>query len=1502
MTVPKLSDLGLSGPVEDMAVALSAAVRIEPQLIRAVRLTVFPYHDVSVETDLWFSAAVSSRGAQGLAFDGAARLLLQEALAARLAGAARTDPVHRIGDVIARVHAHLSPALRVEEQVTWLALSGAEPAIDDALRPVLKAVVYEGRAGIARWFATAVHRMPEAVRLSVTAWKLAQVVQAQLSDGPSPVQLVRSGVGAGDLADVVDALGDVSVLARRAGAQLEVGDLPDSDRAVGISVPDTDPVLLEVVGTRSTAAQSLVIPRGSFVRLQVGTGPVRLQTARGTVFDLPSEEPPDPHVRIQFVGVAATAYDDPGLPSLPDVMPELELLDSLLGQGEGLILRSPTRAELLGQLDRLRPNAEALVLVWRGHALPSPDGPRLLLRDGVGDRAVAGVPVTEIGRICTRSGAAQILFVLDTCTAGMVVDVSSAFVGRMAEPSSQDSLPVWLGQLESRQPVGDESDGRLTRSVCKLLTDGPRSPELARRWSPHNRLIRGDDLANAVLQQWEGSGPFPRFTSTGSPWWMLPNPLYRPHVSTEAVGDLLRAARGSAGPQEGSWFTGRASEVDTVVGWMRSGRPGLHVITGAPGSGKSAIVGRVVSLADHAERRRIMESGEYWRHADPGESSVAAQVHAFGRTAGEVVAAIAEQLVNRRVLDRQEMPSNALELAAQVSRAVQRGGELPVVVVDGLDEACDEVFAIAAALQLLALTAIVVVATRDVPGGEGQRSLLDVLAPGGPGIDLNQPDVRERTVADLRAYVVARLTGIDPRMDPNAVADRFVEEDTASFLTIRLITDQLRSIPVDTSEPGWHRSFNVSFIDAFEEDLAAAAEPVLARRVLTALSWSIGSGFPKDEWLACANALSAVETVTPASLERVLEELGRYVVQSDELDHTVFRLFHAALVHHLNPPTAPATEPFEPLAVRVAAALVDRYASLLGAGVPADAPAYLRRHLWRHAAQAGPAGLKLFRTITEIEPRLRLDLARAATYVAEQLGTSDDPAAALAPAEEAADRYLDLVTDSPNLAPDLVRALDTVCSVRRRSGDEAGAERVWQDALDTLPPVAAGSVLLARARADLAHPEAVGWLITALGLAEDDPALVNAVRDTTRRLRQAAQPSFDAEWRRHTGETVLPSWLATDAGRPTGTSPGGSWPSSTDLVVVLPGFGGSTLYRAGKPVWSTSAGALLRVAAGVGRSLLDLQLPDGIGDEHPDDGVEPVDLIRDVRVLPGVWTAVSGYDRLLARLRSLGYRDTSAAPDALPGNLLPLAYDWRLSYRWTGRWLGSVVEPALDRWRRHSPDHADARVVFVCFSTGGLAARWYVERCGGLAVTSRLVTIGTPYQGIPRSLAQLVNGMRTGVGALGLDLTDFARRLPSLYQTLPVYPCVELGDDVRRLTEVDVPRLDARRVADGAEFLNDLLVAERTRPAGLLATTAIAGTGQPTPAAVRFEADRVVTLPTLRGENFSGDSVVPLFSASHPESSMLPWTVRERHGNLQRNTDVLDQLEELLIRRRVMRR
>src|SRR5207249_5214546 len=128
----------------------------------------------------------------------------------------------------------------------------------------------------------------------------------------------------------------------------------------------------------------------------------------------------------------------------------------------------------------------------------------------------------------------------------------------------------------------------------------------------------------------------------GSAWAMFPNPRYDPSAREQVVEHLLLAARGIGPGEEGSYFTGRAVPLERIVRWIQAGQPGVFVLTGPAGSGKSAIVGRIVSLSNPTERVRILAEGPL-EHTDPGEGAVHAHVHVRGLTVDRFVEILDEQ-------------------------------------------------------------------------------------------------------------------------------------------------------------------------------------------------------------------------------------------------------------------------------------------------------------------------------------------------------------------------------------------------------------------------------------------------------------------------------------------------------------------------------------------------------------------------------------------------------------------------------------------------------------------------------------------------------------------------------------------------------------------------------------------------------------------------------------------------------------------------------------------
>ncbi|MER5865555.1 hypothetical protein [Kitasatospora sp. NPDC002040] len=345
-----------------------------------------------------------------------------------------------------------------------------------------------------------------------------------------------------------------------------------------------------------------------------------------------------------------------------------------------------------------------------------------------------------------------------------------------------------------------------------------------------------------------------------------------------------------------------------------------------------------------------------------------------------------------------------------------------------------------------------------------------------------------------------------------------------------------------------------------------------------------------------------------------------------------------------------------------------------------------------------------------------------------------------------------------------------------------------------------------------------------------------------------------------------------------------------DLVVVVPGIMGSRLAdRDGKPVWNLSGPAALRGL----RAFAGLAPRLSVGPDGEDGGVRAVGLMRDLHVLPGVWTPVDGYDGLTTWLQqkfTLTAR-TAGLPAGLPVNLVEFAYDWRLSCRVNSARLATRVARELELWRGSAPERREARVVFVCHSMGGLIARHYVAHRGGWEVTRRLITLGTPHRGSLDALLRLVNGLAKPWLPSALSLTAFARSLPSLHELLPGYACLP-GPDGTLLRPEEVtglPGVDLELLA-AAGLLHREIAAGG--PAELIPFT---GVRQPTPTTAEWDGERLVPLLTIGGQDEGGDGTVPRLAGTPVEfPDALVRTPREKHGSLQNHRSVRDELWGLL--------
>jgi pimeloyl-ACP methyl ester carboxylesterase len=339
-----------------------------------------------------------------------------------------------------------------------------------------------------------------------------------------------------------------------------------------------------------------------------------------------------------------------------------------------------------------------------------------------------------------------------------------------------------------------------------------------------------------------------------------------------------------------------------------------------------------------------------------------------------------------------------------------------------------------------------------------------------------------------------------------------------------------------------------------------------------------------------------------------------------------------------------------------------------------------------------------------------------------------------------------------------------------------------------------------------------------------------------------------------------------------------------DVVVILPGITGSQLSVDDNPVWALGGKSIALGLISLGKRLDKLRLPDGEG--YADDlRVTAPALMTDLHVIPGLWSPIKGYDRLT----SFFAQRFGASPEE--GNLLAFPYDWRLSNEVAAKRLLKTVEPVLERWRER---HADAQLVLVCHSMGGLVARWFLDVLGGHELTRWLITIGTPYAGSVKALGALVNGLPSKLGPLGPDLTALVRSFPSVYELLPTNECYfpsTGGSTPVTLAEANGLGLDVDRAARAAAFHARLDAAVAARAERGYDVLAVKGIEQPTLAYARGGAGGLTLLPA----EHAGDGTVPRLSA-HPqewadENAGRAVANSQRHASLQDADDVHLQIQ-----------
>ena len=182
----------------------------------------------------------------------------------------------------------------------------------------------------------------------------------------------------------------------------------------------------------------------------------------------------------------------------------------------------------------------------------------------------------------------------------------------------------------------------------------------------------------------------------------LPNPQWVPRLQRNMEPDArtrvlyriqsiaLRShwnprARGVATEHEAGWFfTGRSRVLRRIIQWLNAedATPAL-VIKGLPGSGKSAVLARIVTLADSQQRKLALESGALSDVSPleiPNEGAIDAALHARAKDPVQLALGMGSAL-GLVFWSGQEDPE------AATIEVLRNSTNRLIVAIDALDEA-----------------------------------------------------------------------------------------------------------------------------------------------------------------------------------------------------------------------------------------------------------------------------------------------------------------------------------------------------------------------------------------------------------------------------------------------------------------------------------------------------------------------------------------------------------------------------------------------------------------------------------------------------------------------------------------------------------------------------------------------------------------------------------------------------------------------------------------------
>lgn len=557
-------------------------------------------------------------------------------------------------------------------------------------------------------------------------------------------------------------------------------------------------------------------------------------------------------------------------------------------------------------------------------------------------------------------------------------------------PKPGDLVPKrwWAFGFPDQDPLGNSADGRVGATLAHgwIRLDTSSRYEVQQGfsggglWSPDYQAVVGV-VGQASSQNGDGRA----VTLHQADQWFPDEHLWAlsERWSAPEAGEMAMAAWGwslasdhegtrhwrprargvSRDSERGYRFRGRTAALRVIRDWLDRREPDQRalVITGAPGTGKSAVLGRIVTTADR-DAASLLPGSDTAMRADIG--SVGCAVHAKGKSALEVAREIARAA-------SAALPEQIEDFPSALHDALEGRARRFNVIIDALDEAVspEQARLIIGAVILPTAWTCADVGAQMIVGSrraDSEGALLDAFDGQARLVDLD--DAEFFADEDLAAYALAtlRLAGDErpgnPYDDDEAtrlVADRIAALSGRNFLVAGL-TARMHGLHDEAAADPVELSFSASVDDAMHEYLrcippvptgvSAEAPSISALTLLTALAFAESPGLPAVLWRAALRALGVPDITEEALARFARSSAASFLVESagDDEQGTTFRLFHQALNEALLSSRAEVAEP-----ARDERALTLRFLEAGRESGWSRAPGYLLRSLPLHAARAG---------------------------------------------------------------------------------------------------------------------------------------------------------------------------------------------------------------------------------------------------------------------------------------------------------------------------------------------------------------------------------------------------------------------------------------------------------------------------------------------------------------------------------------------------------------------